>query len=101
MGGSFFQNNYGCGVVTRVGQRQVQRADAEFSGPFFRPAGQHKFRPAQGVVTYGDVVRADSLREAGPQSLDRGFLGRETCRDMGDAAGRMQRAGNALAFRFR
>ena len=91
---SSFQNNHGGGVVTGMGDRDVQRGHAEGVGPLPSLAGEDEFGFAGRERTYGHVAGADAVRESRAERLDRGLLDRETRGDVGDGA-RRRRGGFA------
>ena len=74
MGKLSFQNNHGGGIVTGMGEREVQLFCAEGIGLFPGLPGQDKLRLAGGQRTHGHVTGAYALGEARAQRLDRGLL---------------------------
>lgn len=77
MGKLSFQNNHGGGIVTGMGEREVQLFCAEGIGLFPGLPGQDKLRLAGGQRTHGHVTGAYAFGEARAQRLDCGLLSGE------------------------
>ena len=75
-----FQNNHGGGIVTGMGEREVQLFYAEGVGLFPSLSGQNELGLPAGQRAHGYVAGAYAFGEARTKRLDRGLLGGETAR---------------------
>ena len=81
-----FQNNHGGGIVTGMGEREVQLFYAEGVGLFPSLSGQNELGLAGGQRAHGYVTGAYAFGEARTKRLDRGLLGGEPRGHMGNGA---------------
>ena len=81
-----FQNNHGGGIVTGMGEREVQLFYAEGVGLFPSLSGQNELGLAGGQRAHGHVTGAYAFSEARTKRLDRGLLGGEPRGHMGNGA---------------
>ena len=70
-----FQNNHGGGIVTGMGEREVQLFYAEGVGLFPSLSGQNELGLPGGQRAHGYVAGAYAFGEARTKRLDRGLLG--------------------------